>query len=413
MTRTVCFHVLVATLIVLIVPSSLAAQTSTTSYGPRSTITCPSGAVNIWPGQNIQAIVNNFAGATTFCLRAGVHSIKSSIVPKTYDVFVGEYGAILDGTGWTTTAINAGAFHAHNQNIDNVTIRNLVIRKMPKQGIHTLYGNSQRWTIEFNEIAYNRWGLDASDYSIIRNNYIHHNVGPDPNSTDYYQRGGAYVGYHASGAVFDGNHIAYNGPEQKIMGTSGVVFRRNWVHHNLRDGIWYDFDNVNALIEDNLIENNGRIGIFYECNGSGVIRNNTSSRNVKGIQVTTSKNVQIYGNRLEDNKRTAIYYWLDGRVGQGTQKVDLLNVRSYSNTIRVARPATGFPAPTGAEFNWGIVTAAFAAPYVGGQKNLTFDHNTYRVPTLTGWFGYWPKLYKSWSEWLALGQDVGSTRSVY
>ena len=410
MTRRVCFDMLVATLIVVIVPSSMAAQTATTGYGPRSTITCPSGAVNIWPGQNIQAILNNFAGATTFCLRAGVHPIKSSIVPKSYNVFVGQYGAILDGTGWTTTNMNTGAFHAHNQYVRNVTIRNLVIRDMPQRAIHTLYGYyRQGWTIEFNEIAYNRWGLSVPDRSIIRNNYIHHNVGPDPNSTDYTQRGGAYSGYRVTGAVFEGNHIAYNGPEQKMVGTNGVVFRRNWVHHNHRDGIWFDADNVNVLIENNLIENNGRIGILYEINGSGVFRYNTSSRNVyHGIMVTTSKNLQIYGNRLEDNQRSAIYLWLDGKVGFGTQQVDLLNVRAYSNTIRVPNKVGA----TGAAFNYCCVTAAFAAPYVGGQKNLTFDHNTYRVPTLTWWFGYWPASYRAWSEWLALGQDVGSTRSV-
>ena len=40
-----------------------------------------------------------YPGATTFCLRAGVHDLTSSITPKTGNTFVGEYGAILDGTG--------------------------------------------------------------------------------------------------------------------------------------------------------------------------------------------------------------------------------------------------------------------------------------------------------------------------
>ena len=43
------------------------------------------------------------AGTTTFCLRAGVHYLTSSIRPKTGNTFVGEYGAILDGSGWTTS----------------------------------------------------------------------------------------------------------------------------------------------------------------------------------------------------------------------------------------------------------------------------------------------------------------------
>src|SRR5688572_19783181 len=73
-----------------------------TGVGPQATITCPAGAVDIWPGQSIQRAVNSYPGSTTFCLRAGVHSLTSSTRPKTGNTFVGEYGAILDGTGWTT-----------------------------------------------------------------------------------------------------------------------------------------------------------------------------------------------------------------------------------------------------------------------------------------------------------------------
>ena len=48
------------------------------------------------------------------------------------------------------------AFRAHNQDIDYVTIRNLVIRNMPQRGIHAYHWMSDHWTIEYNEIASNR-----------------------------------------------------------------------------------------------------------------------------------------------------------------------------------------------------------------------------------------------------------------
>ena len=98
------------------------------------------------------------AGNTTFCLRAGTHSLRSSITPKTGNTFVGEYGAILDGTGWTTSDDTQAAFRAHNQDIDYVTIRNLVIRNMPQRGIHAYYWMADHWTIEYNEIASNKIG---------------------------------------------------------------------------------------------------------------------------------------------------------------------------------------------------------------------------------------------------------------
>ena len=102
--------------------------------GPQSTITCPAGAVDIVPGTSIPTIQSSIdvPGATTFCFRAGVHYLTSSITPKTGNTFVGEYGAILDGTGWTTTDDTAGGVpSSRTQDIDYVTIRNLVIRNMP------------------------------------------------------------------------------------------------------------------------------------------------------------------------------------------------------------------------------------------------------------------------------------------
>jgi hypothetical protein len=85
--------------------------------------------VNIAPGESIQRVVNMSPGGTTFCLRTGVHRLTASVTPKTGNIFVGEYGAILDGTGWSTTDPDAAAFKALSVNVDHVTIRNLTIRK--------------------------------------------------------------------------------------------------------------------------------------------------------------------------------------------------------------------------------------------------------------------------------------------
>jgi hypothetical protein len=192
-------------------PSSPAPSAPTSSYGPQTTITCPAGAVDIWPGQPIQTSVNGFPGATTFCLRAGVHYLTSSITPKTGNTFVGQYGAILDGSNWSTSDTTQAAFRAHNENIDYVTIRNLVIRKMPQKGIHAYYWlTPDHWTIEYSEIAEARIGIMFPDHSIIRNNYIHHNYG-DPSSSNAALRGGGYGGYFASYTTLENNEIAYNG----------------------------------------------------------------------------------------------------------------------------------------------------------------------------------------------------------
>ena len=71
-----------------------------------------------------------------------------------------------------------------------------------------------------------------------------------------------------------------------------MTFRNNFVHHNVGDGIWYDSNNTGALIEGNRVEDNGRIGIFYEISSDGIIRNNTIRRNADdGVLISMSKNI--------------------------------------------------------------------------------------------------------------------------
>jgi len=385
--------------------TTLAASISS-AYGPQPTITCPSGAIDILPGQNIQSIVNLYPGTTTFCLHAGVHSLTSSITPKTGNTFVGEYGAILDGSNWSSTDSTQAAFRAHNQDIDFVTIRNLVIRKMPQKGIHAYYWlTPDHWTIEYNEIANNKTGILFPDQSMVRNNYIHHNYG-DPSATDPALRGGGYGGYSSGNTTFENNEIAYNGKEQKVMESVNVTFRNNFVHHNQGDGIWYDGGNPGAVVEGNRVEDNVRNGIFYEASNGSIIRNNTVRRSGDtGIFISTSQNAEIYGNTVENNFR-AITYFVNcgGMVGRD---IDLQNNWSHDNTIRVGTQSGAFA--TGMSYT-ADCTPAQVTTYHNGSKNLKFTHNTYVVPDANGWYWLWNGM-KQWFQWQALPQDADGTVS--
>jgi len=381
-------------------------SSSSSPYGPQSTITCPAGAVDIWPGQYIQGAVNAYPGTTTFCLRAGVHSVTSSIRPKTGNTFVGEYGAILDGTGyWPTNDGTQAAFRAHNEDIDYVTIRNLVIKNMPQQGIHAYYWMSDHWTIEYNEIASNKWGLEFGPNFTIRNNYIHHNVG-NTSSSNPAERGGGYVGDHADTTIFDSNEIAYNGREQKVGRSANVTFRNNFVHHNLGDGIWYDSNpTAGALIDGNRVEDNGRNGIFFEASIGATISNNTVRRHGwDAVIISMSQNVQIYNNTLEGNYG-GIDYFLNCDVLSGGD--DVKNNAAHDNTVVVGTQSYAYGSSLSATSS---CTATQVAPYLNGSKNLTFSRNAYRVPSATGRYWLWTG-WKYWTDWQAMGQDVGGSLS--
>ena len=62
-------------------------------------------------------------------------------------------------------------------------------------------------------------------------------------------------------------------------------------------------------------------------------------------------------------------------------------------------------------FSYGNCTSTQVAPYLNGSKNLTFSHNTYRVPSTSGRWWVWGVDLKWWSDWQGLGQDVTSTVS--
>jgi len=393
--------------------------------GPQRDITCPVGAVDVRPGTDIQRVVDAHPGPTTFCLRAGVHQLSRSITPKTGNIFVGEYGAILDGTGWVTSAPDEGAFRAHNQDIDDVTIRNLVIRHMPQRGIHTYSSGwcadptchfstagADRWTIENNEIAENIVGVQVPNGGVIRHNYIHHNVGPDPFGANPQLHGGGIQSYLSRNVLFENNEISHNGIEMKAASLSpNTTFRNNFVHHNLGNGIWYDGENPGSVIENNLVEDNAGFGIFYEVSGQGVIRNNTIRRNgASGIMISLSHNVEMYGNTLEHNLH-GIQYFVNcthvgsqagGWIGEAFYMQDLA---AYDNVIVVGTQSGAFAVG----INYTSCTSAQLAPYLDGSKKLRFFRNTYHVPSLTGRYWLWGEDTKSWNQWQSLGGDRDGT----
>jgi parallel beta-helix repeat protein len=365
------------------------------------------------PDQSIQPLVNMYPGGTTFCLRAGVHRLTSSIRPKTGNTFVGEYGAILDGSNWKTSDPNAAAFMAMNVDVDSVTIRNVAIRHMPQHGITVWYQDSNSWTIENNEIDHNKFGLEFSANTTLRNNYIHHNVSSTPNSSKPAERGGGYICQHCDSSLIENNEIAYNGTEQKIAaGSVGVVWRGNFVHHNLADGIWYDTNpNAGALIEGNRVEDNGRDGISFEASIGATIRNNTVRRNADAaVFISMSQNAQIYNNSLEANVGGIEYFLNCDSLPSGE---DVKNNAAYDNTVVVGTQnsayANGFKSTS--------CTSGQLTPYLNGAKKLTFSHNAYRLPSPafgllwgSGRYFLWDG-GKNWNQWQALGHDVEGSLS--
>ncbi len=90
-----------------------------------------------------------------------------------------------------------------------------------------------------------------------------------------------------------------------------MIVRGNYVHDNDGPGLWSDFNDVNALYENNKTARNRVAGILYEISSKAIIRNNTLDHDGyrpegsslwygAGIMIVNSSDVEVYGNNVLD-----------------------------------------------------------------------------------------------------------------
>ncbi len=206
------------------------------------------------------------------------------------------------------------------------------------------------------------------------------------------------------------NHCRFsdNGPEQKLVEGSGHIWRNCWFHDTYV-GVWLDGDNSNVLIEDNLFEDITEQAIFYEISQTGTIRRNTIRRASQAIFVSTSKNVLVYENVIEDCWRGIQYFLQCVAVGGGVIGWDLSNNLARDNIIRVGTQPGSFAA---AFTNAGSCTAAQLVPYLSGVKSNLFTGNSYFLPDLTSGWWVWGDANKTWAQWQALPQDATGSIAI-
>lgn len=65
--------------------------------------------VPVYPWQDLGSLVNSYPNGTTFLLQTGVHRLQSA-VPKSYDSFIGQTGAILSGAQLLTSFNQSGTY---------------------------------------------------------------------------------------------------------------------------------------------------------------------------------------------------------------------------------------------------------------------------------------------------------------
>lgn len=401
-------------------PATTTSAATTTSQPATTTTTAPGcTGVAVVPRPDVQAVIDANPGGTTFCFQPGTYNISNYVRPKSGDrlISVVRRGAIFDGRGTVISGIfgSSGESGQHD-----VTVRGLVLRNFA--GTYGSWpigaiGAGYRWTVEDNELATSTIGFTTSVDTVLRGNWIHHNTRYGITGDD-------------NNVLVENNEISFNNTGDnpadstrtgssggsKFVGqgsnwSDGITLRGNWWHDNIGNAVWFDGNNRNVLVENELIENNTRIGLLYEVGDVGTIRNSTVRGNCTQpsggcgpglslfhgaeIFVNTGSNVTIYGNTINARNNGIGGYDQDGRNDTTPEGVPvaLRNLHVYDNEVTMPSGGTS-----------GIVGSVRRPETYGGQN--WFHANRYHVAGSAWVWDNGSGFLRTWAQWQALGQDL-------
>jgi trimeric autotransporter adhesin len=170
-----------------------------------------------------------------------------------------------------------------------------------------------------NEIARNLVILDNAMIGLA----ISRNAGLIENVTT--QRNGLLgIGINASYGLVIKNSVVKNNDLQrfkvapvsggiKITRSRGVTVVNNDVSNNFGSGIWCDESCYNMNVSGNTANYNQASGIILELSDTGIVANNQTVGNDKGIQIYNTGNIRIFNNDIGGNTTFGIKLAQDER----------------------------------------------------------------------------------------------------
>lgn len=352
---------------------------------------CPKGSVNIKVGTSIEKASQGAPDGAVFCIRAGVHRMQS-IFPKSKQQFIGQPGAVLNGsmvvTGFrkeadrwrvktkapqhkrigtclpTSPNCNVG----HGVFIDNIALMPAASLEDLKPGsffldpatsLLWLADNPAGKTVEM-AVAERAFHPSASNGVVIRNLIVEKYANPA-------QQGAIAAGrrgYKAIGWTVENNEIRLNVGVGIAAGPDSII-RGNNIHHNGQLGITSTATNV--LIENNDITNNNTYGYDSDWEAGGLKAALAEKLTIRANRVTENrgagiwcdidcKQVVIEENTVERNASPGIFYEISS---------DGIIRNNYLNDN-----ATGAFGQKGRVWVWGaeILIAASSRVEVSGNK---------------------------------------------
>jgi hypothetical protein len=111
-------------------PSTCGAKDCLPAVGPLKQMRCPPDSISLRPGRRLQSVIDANPTGTSFCFEAGTYRLKRPLLPKSRDIFVGQYGAVLSGSTRITDWMKRGAYWvAAGQTQENAIVAGVPCRR--------------------------------------------------------------------------------------------------------------------------------------------------------------------------------------------------------------------------------------------------------------------------------------------
>jgi len=342
--------------------------------------------VTVNPGANLQAVVNQYPTSTTFTLTPGIYRLQS-VVPKSYDTFVGEQGAIMSGAALLTSFTTMGAnWVSHAQVTQQSSYpgvcaavkpacmypEDLFFDNVPKLRVASLAAVAAgKWYLDYStgnvymaddptghtvEISVLPYAFSGGATSVTISNLIIEKYAciagtgavNGPSGSTYWSIGGNEVRFNHSTGIRTGdgmyiynNKAHHNGQVGIGGGGTNVLVQNNEISFNNTDGYSYYWEAggakfamiQNLVFKYNYSHDNAGPGFWVDINSQGVLcdSNQFSANTEAGVLTEISSNITISNN----------YIWNDGFnpdgsgiwYGAGILMSDSTYVSVYFNTV--------------------------------------------------------------------------------
>lgn len=445
-----------------------------TRVGPQRSVRCPPGAVRLHPDRNIQAAIDARPEGTTFCFERGTYRLTSPLLPKSHDVFVGEYGAALKGSKVVKDWRRDGKYWvAKGQTQEGEVVSGAPCRAgidcNRPEGVFIGLRSLVHVT-SLSAVRRGRFYFDyANDKVFIaddpRGRRVEASVAPGAFlSTNHYaqdvviknlviemfanpSRTGAIYDTISPGWVIVNNEVAFNHAagiahysRTRILrndihdngqlglsgyGTDGVLVSRNEIAWNAFGGFtgWEAggakyFQTTDLTVRGNYVHDNRYAGLWTDTdNRRTVYKNNTIIHNRgMGIFHEVSFDCTIQGNRIVRNGADGIFISSSsnveawGNVIQGNRTGGVHLFLDEGSGYDLADNLIHDNVISMPAGTFTGLTTVTASDPDPYSANNRFRGNSYVVPDLSGRYWAWEGGLLTWRGWKAAGQDTDGSR---